>query len=545
MEPNSPPAETSPNEGTSHPQDWRFWAVFPGLCLASFLCALDSTILSTVLPTIVMELKSSWKSVWMINSYTLTFTAVQPIYGQSADLFGRKICIVTAILLFIIGSGICGGAKNTDMLIAGRAVQGLGGGGLSILPAMVVCDLVPLRERQQYTGIVYGAFAVGTFIGPVIGGVMADHIGWRWVFWLNLPVGGLALGLVVAFLWLNVAHAEDESTTAWTWKQVARIDYLGCIFMMGAVTSILIAISGTGSTSMGPRIDWGSWETLVPLLLGILALPCFLFLESFSSNPMTPLRLFASRTSTLAYFLTFLHGILLYWASYFLPVYFQAVKGASPQQSGINTLAGAIPMVPFGILGGFIIARTGHYRLNQLFGFGLAALAIGCFSILDQHSSTSTWVLLQIVLAMGAGIVLTALLPAIQAPLAESDVASATATWGLVQSLGFLCGVAMPSSIFENRFLAIINRIADVNVRDELRLGGAYAHASNAYISSLDSRTQSEVIGIFVASLRLVWEIGAGIAVLGFAASLFLKEVELRETLETEYGYKGKSEQLI
>ncbi|CAG8976786.1 hypothetical protein HYALB_00012029 [Hymenoscyphus albidus] len=454
MEPNSPPTETSPNERTSHPQDWRFWAVFPGLCLASFLCALDSTILSTVLPTIVMELKPSWKTVWMINSYTLTFTAVQPIYGQSADLFGRKICIITAIILFIIGSGICGGAKNTDMLIAGRAVQGLGGGGLSILPAMVVRDV-------HWAGY---------------WGVMADHIGWRWVFWLNLPVGGLALGLVVAFLWLNVAHAEDESTTAWTWKQVARIDYLGCLFMMGAVTSILIAISGTGSTSM---------------------------------------------------------------------VYFQAVKGASPQQSGINTLAGAIPMVPFGILGGFIIARTGHYRLNQLFGFGLAALAIGCFSILDQHSSTSTWVLLQIVLAMGAGIVLTALLPAIQAPLAEFDVASATATWGLVQSLGFLRGVAMPSSIFENRFLAIINRITNVNVRDELRLGGAYAHASNAYISSLDSRTQSEVIGIFVASLRLVWEIGAGIAVLGFVASLFLKEVELRETLETEYGYKVKSEQLI
>ncbi|KAI9645558.1 hypothetical protein NHQ30_006300 [Ciborinia camelliae] len=419
------------------------------------------------------------------------------------------------------------------MLISGRAVQGLGGGGLSILPAMVVCDLVSLRERQKYTGVIYGAFAIGTFIGPIVGGSMVEHIGWRWIFWLNLPIGGLALLSVILFF--RVSHVRSGPILS----QLGKIDYIGNILLMGAITSILIALSGTSTEKA-----WGSWQRWVPLLLGILALPFYMLFEGsrFCTQPTTPLRLFSHRTSSLAFLLTFLHGILLYWASYFLPVYFQAVLKDSPQKSGINTLAAAIPMVPFGIVGGFWIAKAGHYRLNQILGFALAGIAIGCFSILDQDSSTAVWVILQIIFAAGAGIVLTATLPAIQAPLPESDVAVATATWGLIQSLGFVCGVSIPSSIFESKFRSMVYTLDDGALQRVFTLGGAYEHASKAFILSLPENSQVQVVKLFVASLKLVWEVGSAFAIFGFLASFFIQDIELRTDLETEFGYREETE---
>ncbi|KAI9683048.1 MAG: hypothetical protein M1822_006241 [Bathelium mastoideum] len=522
--------ETNKNDA-SQARGWQFWTIFPGLCLTSVLTALDSTILSTALPTIVGELHSASSYVWTINAYTLTFTAAQPFYGQFANLFGRKAALSVAIAVFMLGSIICGVAKDTTTLIAGRAVQGIGGGGLSILPAMVVCDLVPLRERQKYTGFIYGAFAIGTFIGPVIGGALVQHVGWRWVFWINLPVAGFALGLVLLFL--KVHHGRERSIL----DQLLRIDYLGNAILVAAVTAILLALSGAST-----NYSWGSWHTLLPLLLGLLGLFIFASFEASSlcKQPTTPPRLFTNRTSGIAFALTFLHGVILYWASYFMPVYFQAVREASPEQSGINTLPAAIPLVPFGILGGIMIAKTGRYKLNQMVGFVLAAVGIGCFPVLDRNSSTATWAILQIIFAAGAGFILTATMPAIQAPLPESDVASATAAWGFVQSLGFICGLAIPSSIFDTRFSDLLGCISDPSIRQILSGGGTYEHASRTFVSSLNEPVKTEVIDTFVASLKLVWQVGSAFAGLGLVISAFIGEVKLRESLDTKYGYKDQ-----
>ncbi|ESZ99146.1 major facilitator transporter [Sclerotinia borealis F-4128] len=426
---------------------WKFWAIFPGLCLASTLCALDSTILSTALPTITASLDSSSNYICIINAYTLTFTAIQPFCGQIADILGRKHATIIAICIFLLGSGICAGANETSMLIGGRAVQGLGGGGLSILPAMVVCDLVSLRERQKYTGLIYRPFAIGTFIEP----------NWR----LNGRTYWMAMDVLAEF-----AH-------------------------------------------------WRTGSTLCDLILLSITRPFWSYLVTIRKNR--------------------LH-------CYFLPVYFQAVMKDSPQKSGINTLAAAIPMVPFGIVGGILIAKAGHYKLNQILGFALAAIAIGCFSILDQDSSTAVWVILQIIFAAGAGIVLTATLPAIQAPLPESDVATATATWGFIQSLGFVCGVAIPSSIFEAEFRSMVHSIDDRALQEVLRVGGAYEHASRAFIISLPEESQVQVVRLFVASLKLVWEVGSAFAIFGFLVSFFVQDIELRSNLETEFGYKEETE---
>ena len=429
-------------------------------------------------------------------AYTLTFTAIQPFYGQAADFFGRKVVLAASIIMFLLGSGLCGGAFGTQMLIAGRAVQGLGGGGLSILPAMVVCDLVPLRERQKYIGIIYGAFAIGTFIGPILGGSLVDTIGWRWIFWLNLPVSGAALGLILLFLRLERGRSHTS------WQLLARVDYTGNVLLIASITATLISLSWAGTT-----YSWGPWRTLLPLLLGFLGLIMFILFEAMPCcrEPIMPLRLFKNRTSSTAFLLTFLHGIILYWVSYFFPAYCQAVLQASSEGSGIDTLAGVITMVPFGIIGGVFTAKTGRYKPNQIVGFGLAAIGIGCFSILDETSPTVTWILLQIVFATGAGLVLTSTLPAIQGLLPEADVAVATATWGFIQSLGFVWGAAIPSSIFNTRFSSLAHFVSDAAARQTLETGGAYEHATQAFVSSLPATIRTQVISIFVSSLTLVY----------------------------------------
>lgn len=290
-----------PTEPSKKHDRRRFWAVFPGLCLTTILTAIESTILATALPTIASDLHASTLSVWGINAYTLTYTAVQPLFGQVADLFGRKASIMMALSLFLIGCGICGAANSIAMLVAGRAIQGLGGGGISILPPMVICDLVDQRNRPKYNAIVMGAFAIGTFLGPLVGGTMVDHIGWRWVFLFNLPIAGVAMGLVGGFMKVN--HGRSASA----WKQLARIDYMGNIWLMASVASILWALTtGSGANS------WSSWKTLLPLLLGLFGIPVFILFESskFCSEPTVPIRLFKNSTSALGFLTSFLNGVI-------------------------------------------------------------------------------------------------------------------------------------------------------------------------------------------------------------------------------------------
>jgi MFS family permease len=535
---DTPPQNDSTNrDEQATPEPWRagsrFWLIFPGLCLASMLCSLESTILATALPTIVRDLHSSWLSVWAINAYTLAFSSVQPLFGQTADIFGRKSSIITALTLFLLGSGLCGGAINTTMLIAGRVVQGLGGGGLSILPAMVVCDVVSLRERQKYNSIIYAVFAIGTFLGPVLGGIMVDHIGWRWCFWINLPICGAALLLVGLFL--RVRHGRSGST----WTRITRIDYIGNGWLVGSLTSILISLSSARTIS-----DWSTLNVLVPLCVGIVGVFIFFGLQAspwLCPEPTIPLRLFSNWTSSLGFLMNFLNGLLMYWATYYLPVYFQAVIQDTAQQSGINTLAILIPIVPFGIAGGICISKTGHYKPNLLIGFALAAIAIGCFSLFDHDTATGVWVILQGVFAAGAGLIVTSTLPTIQAPLQESDVATATAVWGFTQGIGFICGMAVPSSIFEARFSTRLHTIADPIVRKRLATGSAYEHASRAYLQTIPLQTRTQVVDAYADSLVIVWYAGVGFAILGFAVAAVMKEVSLRETLETNYGLREGS----
>ena len=509
---------------------WRFWAIFPGLCIVGLLSALDTTILSTVLPTITSELNSDTLYVWAINAYFVSTTAVQPLYGQTANIFGRRWLMIVSILLFALGSGLCGGASGTGMLIAARVVQGMGGGGINVMTEIIVADLVPLRERQQIMGIVFTAFAVGTFIGPIVGGAIVDHTSWRWVFYINLPLCGVAV--ILMFLFLQVKYDK----TASLWEKLKRVDYVGNAILMTSVISILLSLTWAGTLH-----PWSSWRTILPLILGFLGLIGFIFYEGcrWCVEPTVPLRLFSNRTVTLTYILSFLHGTILYWVSLFLPVYFQSILEANPEKSGIDLLASVIPMVPFAIIGGILITVTGKYKPFLIIGFIPMAVGMGLFTMLNDKTTTVIWVVFQVILAAGSGLSLIATLPAILASLPESDVATATATWAFLRSFGSIWGVSIPSAVFNTRFTNLAYRISNQELREHLYNGGAYQLATKRFMQSLnyDPVLKAEVVSVYVDSLNLVCQVGIAFAAIGVPISLFLKSLKVRDQLDGEYGF--------
>lgn len=511
---------------------WQFWTVFPALCLCSFLTAFDASVVFTALPTIVSSLQSGELYIWIVNAYTLSMTALQPLYGQIADIFGRKVTIMIALSAFLVGSLICALSNSTIMLILGRAVQGIGGGGLSILPGMIICDLIPLRDRQKYTSIIYGSFAAGTLIGPILGGTLAETIGWRWIFYLALIIGAVSMVLVVAFLRLK--HGREGTLKT----QLRRIDVLGNVTLTSSISSILVSLTWADS-----EYPWSSWKCIVPLVCGFIGFGIFIFLQSSTRlcpQPTVPLHLFKNQTSLIAFSITLIHGIILYWSSLCIPIYFQAVRLSTPKESGINCLPMAVALVPAGILGGFLIAKFGRYKPNQISGFAIMLVAQGCLSMLDQDSSVPAWAGFQILMALGAGIILTALLPAIQAPLTEADTAASASMWGFLQSFGFIWGAAIPSAIFNSRSKVLIQRTSSDEVRALLQGGSAYGHAVRAFLVTLSLPARNEAIQIFSDSVKYTWLISLVFSGCGFLLACCIKEISLRTELETKYGLEDK-----
>ena len=379
---------------------------------------------------------------WTINSYLLASTAVQPLFGQAANIFGRRSRTLLSVVLFLLGSGIAGGASSKAMMIGGRTVQGIGGGGINNMVDIVVCDLVSLRERGKYVGLIGSMWAIGSVVDPLLGGAFAQYASWRWIFYINLPLSGVALALLVPFLRLRYKREGNLL------DRLRREDYLGNAVLILAVVAILLALTWGGTVHA-----WSSWRTIVPLVLGFVGVIGFLLYEATPAvkEPTMPMRLFTNRTSSTSFLLTFLHGILLYWACYFLPVYFQAVLNASPTRSGIMLFPIATTTAPFGVVAGILITATGHYRVFHFAGSALMAIACGLFTLLDASSSTGSWVGLQILFGTGAGFIFTSTLSAILAALTESEVATATATWAFLRSFGSMWGTAIPSAVFNSR----------------------------------------------------------------------------------------------
>ncbi|OQE42351.1 hypothetical protein PENCOP_c004G04887 [Penicillium coprophilum] len=512
---------------------WRFWAVFPALCVTTFLSALDTSILSTALPTIALDINAGELYMWITNSYILSSTVVLPLFGQTANIFGRRWMLIISVVIFSLGSGMAGGAKNTGLLIAGRTIQGIGGGGINTLVDIVICDLVPLRQRGKYVALMAAVWAVGTVIGPVLGGAFAQYVSWRWVFYINLPLCAVSLLLLVLFL--QVTHPSSGDGV---WHQMKRVDFVGNSILTAAVISILLALTWAGTT-----YAWSSWRVLVPLTLGIGGL--FLFyahqISQFCTEPSIPLRLFSSGTGMCALLIAFLQSVLLYWVGYFLPVYFQAIRNSTATESGLYVLPITAAIAPFGIVTGVIIAMTGKYRVFHFLGYTFLTIASGLFSLLDAHSSARDWAGFQILFGAGSGMIFSSTLPPIQASLSESDVATATSTWAFMRSFGCIWGIVIPTTIFNARIQELLCRVSDVSLRAKLANGGAYAMASQGLMRTLSNTPtlMAEVLSVYQDSLRWVWWISIPFGGIGLLLCIPIKQLKLTEDLHTEFGLHG------
>ncbi|KAM4057562.1 major facilitator superfamily protein [Hirsutella rhossiliensis] len=509
----------------------RFWLVFAAIALTTFLAALDTSILSTALPTIAAALGSEELYLWITNAYLLASTATIPIFAQAANIYGRRSLTLLAVCLFALGSGLCGGASSTAMMIAGRAVQGIGGGGILTMSEIVICDLVSIRERGLYAGVIGGIWAIAAVVAPILGGAFAQGSSWRWIFYLNLPISGLALALLALFLELHRPPAGPLR------DQLARIDWGGSAILIASVASVVLAL-GWGGT----RYPWSSWRVALPLVLGLAGHVAFFAYQAapWLREPTMPLRIFGNRTSALCLVISFLHSMLLFWACYFLPVYFQAVREASPMRSAVMLFPIATTSAPAGVLAGVFITKTGRYRVWQLLGLGLMSLGCGMCNLLNATSPTGQWVGFQLLLGFGFGFVFTSTLPPILASLAESDVATATGAWTFLRNFGSVWGLAIPGAIFNTYSSNAASRVSNPVVREMLVDGGAYERATKQFMLTLDGSPglKSEVAQLYVDGLRVMWQASIAFALLAFACALFVPTVELRDELNTEFGLK-------
>ncbi|KAI0509173.1 major facilitator superfamily domain-containing protein [Xylaria bambusicola] len=519
-----------PSEDPGVRKGMHFWLIFLGLCLAGFISAIDINIIFTALPTISDELGSAGDYTWLGNSYVLAVTSIQPLYGQLADIFGRRYPFIASIVIFALGSGVAGGSRTTAMFIAGRIVQGLGGGGMIMLIDLIVCDLLPLRDRSTYLGVVLGACAIGSVIGPVIGGAIVTHSTWRWAFWLNLPVCGITLAVVIPFFRVKVGKP-----VSW-WNSLARLDFVGNFLFIASITSVLIGLVSGGTLS-----PWGSWRTILPLVLGFLGLGTFFMQQAYCDKPIMPLHLFTHRTSVTVYLQDFIISVNLQWCVYVLPLYFQSVQGTSALDAGINILPINAFMIPTGAVAGALLTRFGHYKPLHWAGFIVLSVSFALLSTLSESTTTVTWAWFEILAGIGIGLPLTTQLPAIQAVLPESDAAVSTSTYSFIRSFGFVWGATIPAVVFNSRVDTSLGMVDDLTVRNALAHGGAYEFAVK--VRDLTGQTLQQTLHVYTSSLRIVWFVGFAISIAGFLLVFGEQHVDLRATLDTEYGLDSDDNQ--
>ena len=448
---------------------------------------------------------------------------MQPLFGQLANIFGRRWLALSIVSIYTLGSGICGGANSGAVLIAGRSIQGIGTGGLNMILDVVLSDLVPLRERGTFIAITLVVLTMGTSLGPFIGGAIVDNTTWRWVFYINIPFG--ALSFILLFVFLRVKYDSGS-----TWREkLKRIDFAGNAILMASTTALLYAL-----TYGGTRFPWSSTTVILPLVFGFSGMFLFVIFEKWgwAQEPVIPLRLFANRTAAVIFINTFLSAILLYWAIFFLSVYFQAVLVSSPTRAGVQMLPVVLVAVPGAAAAVIVLSKFGRYKALHGVGFAIVNVGLGLFSTLDEGSSMGEWVSYQVLIAIGTGMILNTLLPAFQASQPERDQAAAT----FIRSFGCIWGVTIPAAIFNNRLQTSLDRISDPNIQAELAGGQAYGRATHEYISQFQDPTRLQIIQSFVGALEYTWWISVAFSGVAFLLVLFERDIPLRTELHTEFG---------
>ena len=466
----------------------RVWLVMGGLMLVMLLASLDQTIVSTALPTIVRELGGLEHLSWIVTAYLLAVTAVTPLYGKLGDLFGRKVVLQGALVLFLAGSALCGLANGMTELIIFRAIQGLGGGGLMVSAQAAIGDVVPPSERGKYSGLFGAVFGVSSVAGPLLGGFITTHLSWRWIFYVNLPLGVLAL-IVLAVVLPSATERRSHA-----------IDYAGTLLLATGLSAIILL-----TTLGGNSFDWLSIEIVALGVLGVLCLVALVFVERRAAEPILPPALFRNRVFVVTSAVGMVVGFALFGALTFLPLFQQTVRGLSPTASGLALLPVMGGLLLTSIASGQIIARTGHYRVFPILGTAVATLGMWLLSSLDETTSTGAAAVHMLILGLGLGMVMQVLVLAVQNAVPYDMLGVATSGATLFRSIGGSLGTAVLGAIFSGRLVA-------------------------------EQAAGEGEVPAFTDALDLVFLVATAIVAVAFVLSWFIPERPLRKTVESGVG---------
>ncbi len=496
--PKHAPSGSDPSGTFSHQQ---IMVIIGGLMAGMLLAALDQSIVGTALPVIVSDLGGLNHLSWVVTAYLLTSTAMTPLWGKISDLYGRRIIFQTTIIIFLIGSALCGFSQNMPQLIIFRAIQGIGGGGLMAIAFAIIGDVIPPRERGRYQGYFGAVFGLSSVAGPLLGGWLTDAISWRWIFYINLPIGAVALVVTSIALKMPVIKRDH------------KIDYLGASMIVAGVTSLLLYLNWAGE-----HYGWMDPNALMLVGLSIAFTVAFVFVEFRAEEPIIPMRLFRNPIFTVGNIFGFLIGFAMFGGAIYLPLYFQAVMGMSPTRSGLAMLPMVIGIFSMSIVSGQLITRTGKYKIFPIIGSVILIASLILLSTIKMD--TAYWVIgiYAYLFGTGLGLAIMTIVTPIQNAVQMRDMGVATSSTTFGRSLGGAIGVALFGAILSTRLgdYLLEAGLSNINSNDV------------SVLQSLPNATRTLALTAYTHAITDIFLVAIPIIVLALIVISFMKEIPLR-----------------
>ncbi len=499
--------------------------IFGALLIAMFLSSLDQSVVSTALPTIVGDLDAVAHEGWIVTGYLMMIAIVMPIYGKIGDMYGRRWPFLFAISVFIIGSALFGFATSFAMLVAARCFQGLGAGGLVILSQATIADIVSARDRGKYMGPMGAVFGIASVAGPLLGGWFTQGPGWRWSFWLNVPVGIAAL-LVVFFALRLPMHKANR-----------RFDFVGAV-LLAVATAGIVLLTSWPSISPDAKYNWSSPWLIGLLIVAVVAFVAFIWVEVHASDPLVPLKMFRDPVFSVAVAIAFIIGVSMFAAVSFLPTFLQMARGTGPTESGLLMLPMSAGVMFTSIVSGLLITKTGKYRIYPIAGMALTTLAIAWLTTITGNMSMLLFGGMTLALGLGMGLVIQTIVIAVQNTVDPSDIGTATSTNNFLREIGAAVGTSLFGTLFTSRLAENLQRLEAHIPIDKMPAGVTHGDLTPDLVRSLPEPLHTEVVDAYVNAMAPAFWYLVPVAAIGFVASLFLRN----KALSTKAGLVARGE---